>query len=284
MKQDKGTSLSQLMVQAVHLTPTCFFKLIVPLLFLVVTETLAMILANLFKLYVVVCLFNQKIPETWHPGLGSLTLAFFIWLFCYFCGCYVRLLMIIVSGRLWKNDQINWSGMRKAISLNLLGKFILLNLQIDIFAFLGFLFFIVPGVVYLLKRVFAPIVLTMEKRGINSALQKSIELTTTSRLFDPDGPFRILVVIATQFIISTTVTLGFTWMFSLVNSSTFSLITGTICYALLSAIIACFFAVLLVGLYLDFETRQQAADTGNKPVTLSNYRDQAFGGTSLDLD
>ncbi len=237
-------SIGKIMDRALRLTPVVFGQLFF-----------------FYALYSAVTVAMSLPFITNNPGatIGVLVLGFIFGVMAYFALMYV-------SAAYWLGGTMTTSQAISKISGSIILRCLWLFIVTGFIAFLGFLLFIIPGVIYSINRCLAPYILIVEDTSVDEAIKKSKYLMTRGKWYSLSGPYmRVTAIFIVVFVISLTA--------SGIQIGAAAVLAGSEFASKLSAIIN-FAAQLLqhfagtvnclcyVGLFYDLCARYEGSDLG----------------------
>ena len=181
--------------------------------------------------------------------------------------CALTLYLVFVSIQVvvaeWRGTSLSLADAAFSLNGMLVLRYIGLTLWMIVVSFLLLLLLIIPGVVYIGNRFFAPYILIVEGESVFTSLRKSKSLMTSAPWYSLSGPLmRLSVILAAFFFVGILVFfVNFTLAASVyfVSGEGGALLEGLI--AFISHILGLYATAVCAGFYIDTKAR---AETGRR--------------------
>ncbi len=180
-------------------------------------------------------------------------------------GFYLMLVAVLLSAEYWLgNKEVTREEVKERVTIKLAARVFGLTIVVSFGTLFWLLFLVIPGIIYMLRRVLAFYILIVEDMTVKESIQKSKQIMKMGKWYKSNSPiFRISVIGLLSMILGMIAAAGIVGgVYIGASSSELGLATFTVVLlaTLLQQLFGVFTYVAYAGVYFDARARFEGSD------------------------
>ena len=178
---------------------------------------------------------------------------------------YLLMVSAAMAGQFWKgNTEVTREDFKGRVGFNMAFRLINVSIRVSLTCFLGFLLFIIPGIIMAGNRILSFYILILEDTSPRDAIRRSINLMTKEKWYAMNGPLmRVSGLTALGWILAIaagSISSGASFLLARGVGGLIATVVLMFIAALVQHFVNCFTYLSFAGFYYDLLARYEGVD------------------------